>query len=338
MTSKHSELMRNNYSQSQAPVESRLLQQNTATSDAHFFVDATWLKQKIDGQQQDLVVLDVTRGAGDYQLDVTRVAADYEKRHIPTAIHFSTDELGEFKDYFLPADTLRDVFLNKGVTKDTLLVVYSVYARDIMYIASRVAFAAYYLGVDQVKILDGGIQAWQAAGYPFEAGLNMPQPRAAFGINVPARRELLISTPADLLQAKASNPEVVLASVRSWNEFTGQNAGHAWNKGAGEIAGAVYAGDEKLANIAGQMADPAIYLPDWANWGITPEKDIIFYCGTSWRSSTAFFVTKHLGWKNVRMFDGSWFKWYLAHEAEPTTYPIQRGNPQEPAGFQLINK
>lgn len=336
MTTNHSEMMNSNYAQQQPPADSRLLKTNQV-SDNDYFVDETWLKAQIDQQNPELIVLDVTRGAGDYRLDVTRVDTDYEQQHIPGAYHMSTDELGEFKDYFKPPAELRDAFLQKGITRNTLLVVYSAYARDIMYIASRVAFAAYYLGVDRVKILDGGIQAWATAGYAFESGCNVPTPAADFGIEGPARGDLLISTPDDLLRVKTENPAAVLASVRTWNEFIGQNEGHAWNKGVGEIAGSVYAGDEKLGNIEGKMADPSTYLADWEDWGILPDKQVIFYCGTGWRSSTAFFVAKHLGWENIYLYDGSWFKWYLAHEANPGKYPIQRGNPKEPNTFRVID-
>ncbi|MBG9981252.1 sulfurtransferase [Facklamia sp. DSM 111018] len=327
MNDHHKKLMANNYAMQQPSADSRLLSAQQTTDENDFFVSAQWLHHAIEHKVENLIVIDVTRGKGNYRLDQTRTAMDYELGHIPTAIHLNTDELGEFKDYFKRPEAMRDVFLSKGITCDSLLVFYSIYARDIMYIASRMAFAAYYLGVDQVKILDGGIQAWQRAGFLLEEGSRNVQPVKEFGCSVPKRPEIYVQTPDDLLAYRQKYPDHVLASVRTWKEFIGDNEGHAWNKGAGEIAGAVYMGDELLVNIDGELANPSNYLDRWKEWGIVPGKRILLYCGTSWRSSTAFFILKHLGWEKISMFDGSWYKWYLAHEENPKKYPIQRGNP-----------
>lgn len=337
MTMQHDKLMANNYHQAQAPASSRFIT-GSKIDQPKYFVDVSWLKQQINDRNSDLIIIDVTRGVGNYPLDVTRVADDYAKAHIPGAIHLNTDELGEFKDYFVSPEEMRDVFLSKGITKDSLVVFYSVYARDIMYIASRMAFAAYYLGVDNVKILDGGMQAWERAGYDFEAGINEPVPAESFGAEVPVRPELLVSTPDDILDAQRANPDLKLVSVRTWNEFTGLNEGHAWNKGSGDIAGAVHAGDELLANVNGELADPAVYRSSWDEWDITPDEDLVLYCGTSWRSSTMFFLMKELGFQHLRLYDGSWYKWYLAHEENPRKYPIQQGDPRKPDEYRIISE
>lgn len=335
MSKQHEELMSENYAFKEPPADSRLIDPKQAKN-SDIFVSAQWLKEKIDEQADRFVLLDVTRGQGDYKLDVTRVDKDYEKSHIPTAIHFSTDELGEFKDYLKDVDQLKEAFLSKGINKDSSVVLYSAYARDIMYIASRVAFAAYYLGVDDIKILDGGMQAWERAGYALENGHNTPEAVKPSGAELALRPHIYIKTPADLIEELDRHPDTVLASVRSWNEFLGKNQGHEWNKGVGEIAGAVYAGDDYLTNVNGEMANPEEYLDQWASWGITADADIILYCGTSWRSSTAFFLMKHLGWENVKMFDGSWFKYNQAHQENPEKFPIQRGNPKDADDFEII--
>lgn len=333
----HKELMAENYHMEELPEDSRLLT-STVAQEEDYFISAEWLKETLDKDPSDIVLLDVTRGPGDYRLDVTRVDEDYEKGHIPTAVHFSTDEFGEFKDYLKKPEELKKVFLSKGVTKDTRLVLYSVYARDIMYIASRVAFTVYYLGVEDIKILDGGLQAWEREGYPLETGTNTPQAAGEFGAEVPGRPEIYLQDPRDLKDYLEEHPDSLLVSVRSWNEYLGRNAGHSWNKGQGEIAGALYMGDDLLTNQAGYMSDPEEYLDAWEEWGITPDKEIILYCGTSWRASTAFFLLKQLGWPQVKIYDGSWYKWYLAHEENPAQFPIQRGNPQEKDDLEIIKE
>ncbi|MDO4679775.1 MAG: rhodanese-like domain-containing protein [Aerococcus sp.] len=336
MVDSHQHLRNENYTTSQAPATSRLVMGERQIH-PQFFADAQWLHQRLLSHHPPLVI-DVTRGKGNYPLDTNRTAEDFAKAHIPGAIHLNTDELGEFKDYFVDVETMKQIFLSKGVTADTQVVFYSIYARNILYIASRMAFAAYYLGVQDVKILDGGFQAWQRAGYPIETGTTSPDIVTTFNAHVPRYPDLLIRTPEDVLTAKAKDPTLKLVSVRSWNEFIGKNEGHQWNKDAGEIAGAIYAGDEKLANELGEIAAPNVYQGDWEDWGIQPTDHLLLYCGTSWRSATLFFLMKELGYQHLQLFDGSWHKWYLAHEKDPQRFPIQRGDPRDKESYEVIDE
>lgn len=325
----HQKIMSDNYRLAQAGPDSRLLDPSQPSQSGDFFITVQELHQLMKDQTPNLVIIDVTRGQGNYKLDQVRTAQDFAKGHIPGAIHLNTDELGEFKDYFIEPEAMKKVFLSKGIHHQSHVVFYSLYARDILYIASRMAYAAYYLGVDRVQILDGGLQAWERAGYPLETGADQPKAVTDFGVPVPHRPEIYIRTPKDLVDYRKTHPDSILASVRTWKEFIGANEGHAWNKGVGEIQGAVYMGDELLANELGELAHPSIYLDSLKEWGITPDKEVILYCGTSWRSSTAFFVLKQLGWDQVVMFDGSWYKYYLAHEEDPEAFPIQQGDPRK---------
>lgn len=104
--------------------------------------------------------------------------------------------------------------------------------------------------------------------------------------------------------------------------------GHDWNKGVGEIYGAKFTDYESMIDDDDYLVHPSDYLHLWKEQGISGDKTVIFYCGTAWRASLAFFIAKDLGWQKVKLFDGSWLKWYQAHLNNPEKYPIQIGNPQ----------
>ena len=53
----------------------------------------------------------------------------------------------------------------------------------------------------------------------------------------------------------------------------------------------------------------------WNKLGITRDKKLIFYCGTGWRSSVAFFYAYLLGWKEFSNFDGSWYEWSMGSQS-----------------------
>jgi thiosulfate/3-mercaptopyruvate sulfurtransferase len=42
---------------------------------------------------------------------------------------------------------------------------------------------------------------------------------------------------------------------------------------------------------------------------VTPDKDIITYCQSGVRASHTFFLLHQLGFKQIRMYDGSWLEW-----------------------------
>lgn len=49
----------------------------------------------------------------------------------------------------------------------------------------------------------------------------------------------------------------------------------------------------------------------WRAVGIMPAHRVVFYCGTGWRASEAFFAAWVMGWQNISVFDGGWLEWSL---------------------------
>lgn len=296
------------------------------------FVSPQWVMECIQNKEE-IVILDAPYGKKEYILDHDPGKREYEKKHIPGAVQIDKSEIsGEDSDLNLyNAEYVKDVFINKGVDQDTKLIVYS----DGIILAARIAFAAYWLGVKEVYILNGGLYAWEKEGYETESGINQPLLKTDFGSDVPARPEILISNPDDLIEAKEKNPSLVLASIRSWEEFIGGKSGYPYIEGEGSIPGSVYAkastdrtNTELLLDDRGNFGNIDEILSEWKDWGIDSAQEVVFYCGAGWRAATAFFVVKELGWKNIKVFDGGWYQWNKYHNNNPDGYPIQIGNPK----------
>ena len=62
----------------------------------------------------------------------------------------------------------------------------------------------------------------------------------------------------------------------------------------------------------------------WRESGITPDKDVAFYCGTGWRASEAFFNAHLMGWERIAVFDGGWYEW-----SNDPNNPVKTGVPAE---------
>ena len=85
----------------------------------------------------------------------------------------------------LSAEEVRDFLLGHGITADTKVVLYG---PDVCGVA-RQAYGYLWCGVKDVKILNGGLAAWTAAGFEVETEANALEAAADFGVEVPAHPE-----------------------------------------------------------------------------------------------------------------------------------------------------
>ena len=105
-------------------------------------------------------------------------------------------------------------------------------------------------------------------------------------------------------------------SVRSSPENRGETSGYNYIEELGDIPGAVWTNCgsdayhmQHYRNIDNTMRDFNEVTSVWREAGITPDKNVAFYCGTGWRASETFFYAYLMDWPNVSIYDGGWFEW-----------------------------
>lgn len=238
----------------------------------------------------------------------------YSQSHIPGAGYLNTNLLETEPLWNAVAnDALRAALLEQGIDADTPLILYG---RDTLA-AARVAHILLYAGVKDVRLLDGGWNAWSSAGYLSAAGLPaQEQPLDDFGSLFPGQPELMVSLQQARRRLKASGERLV--SIRSWQEFTGKTSGYSYIAAMGEIPGAAWGHAGSDANHMQDFRNPDHTMRSaneiaaiWREVGIMPTQRIVFYCGTGWRASEAFFAAWVMGWQNIGVFDGGWLEWSL---------------------------
>ncbi len=250
----------------------------------------------------------------------------YGVGHIPGARYLDTRQFERLPFWnVLPLAELLPLLRQAGIGPDSSVILY---ARN-MLAAARVAHILLTVGVQDVRLLDGGLAAWCDAGHalcrasepdrvaPVDATTHVEmlapaQPPARFA----ARPDYLIGT----AQARAllQGPAAALVSIRSRAEFMGETSGYRYIAARGEIAGALWGhagadGDvNSMCNFQeddGRMKPAAEIASLWAGAGIQPQMQIAFYCGTGWRASLAFFYAWLMGWPRISVYDGGWFEW-----------------------------
>ncbi len=226
----------------------------------------------------------------------------------------------------LPAAELGTAIAALGITRDTCVIVYGA-GRIVPMTAARVAWALMYAGVREVRILDGGFTAWVAGGNPVADDLSPPLPSAGFGAAVPARPDYLATADDVAAVVEGKNPRGLLVDVRSREEYDGTNTNtYPFFSKAGHIPGAVWMGDwTGLVNGAEDTFAPLPALKErWTALGIEPGREIIFYCGTGWRSAIAFWLARLMGYPAVKNYDGGFFDWSW-NAARPVSTLLRRG-------------
>ena len=264
---------------------------------------------------------------------------DYEDGHIPGAVFVDTLMLEAPETWNRRSpEELNRAMTDLGIRHDTTVIVYG---RDTTadpedpfpgryagrLAAMRTAQIMLYAGVEDVRILNGGLGAWEAAGYEITKEETTLHPVADFGVDIPAHPEFIVDTP----EAKRliSSDNGALVSVRSRNEWIGDVSGYNYIGKTGRIPGAIF-GDcgsdayhmENYRNPDHTMRSHHEVEAIWAKSGIVPSKHVAFYCGTGWRGSEAFFHAYMMAWPRISVYDGGWFEW----SADPSN-PIDVGEP-----------
>ncbi|MBQ6775995.1 MAG: hypothetical protein IJP53_05995 [Synergistaceae bacterium] len=289
----------------------------------YLYVYPEWLKALMDGGKPDTYD---GRPFKVFEASWGEEKVSYAGGHIPGSIHINTDDFEEGPIWNrLSDERLKAAMEAHGITKDTLVVLYSNTAN---MAAARIAWILMYCGVEDVRLLDGGFNAWKSAGLPVSTESTPKEPVKDFGVAVPACKSLIIDT--DEAKAVIADPNGRLVSIRAWAEQIGETSGYAWLERKGRISGDVWghSGPDSqtlpdFENIDGTMRNYIEITRLWDEWGIHPENDVATFCGTGWRAAEVNFHFYVLGWPHISLYDGGWCEW-SNDPANPVQYGDQK--------------
>ncbi len=235
----------------------------------------------------------------------------YLKGHVPTSVHINTDTIEPPPEWMLANDKDLEKFaLDYGFTKDDSVIVTG---PDPMA-SYRVAVVLRYIGINDVRVLNGGNDAWVSAGYELETKSNKKTPGTDFGASIPVNPDLIDTIPE--LKEHLKNPEYTLVDDRTKEEFEGKISGYSYHDKKGRIPGAVYGYSgtsattlEDYRNIDNTMRNADEIKALWDKSKIDTSKHLIFMCGSGWRAAEVMTFANVMGVEKYSLYSDGWIGW-----------------------------
>jgi thiosulfate/3-mercaptopyruvate sulfurtransferase len=276
-------------------------------------IQAEELKALMDQKDPQIRIIDV------------RHKAKYYLGHIPGAVQVWRPEMEDKKSPLpgMPAQAaqMEKLLSRLGITNRDTLILYS----D-QFDHTRLWWLLAYYGfpLNLMKLLDGGLEAWKAKGYPTQ--LTSPQvARSSFKLPASAQRKSLAAT-LDEVKGAVSEQSKVILDDRSQRQYLGEER----EEGAarpGRIPGSVWV-EWKETRVAegpfkGFFKNAEEIKKIYAARGITPDKDIYLYSNLG-QPSTHSLVSLYLAGyplEKLHLYAGSWTEWSRSKESIKTGPP-----------------
>ena len=230
----------------------------------------------------------------------------YAEGHVPRAVFLHCDRdlsgamTGSNGRHPLPAPERLAARLGAiGIDATTQVVVYD----DAQgMIAGRLWWLLRWLGHARVAVLDGGLQAWQAANQPLTPELPS-LPTANFVVRL---NDAMVD--ADYVRAFLQTSRMHLVDARSPDRFRGEN--ETIDPVGGHIPGAVNRFFRDNLQADGRFKPAAELRAEWLAVlaGAAPEA-VVHQCGSGVSACHNMLAMEIAGLPGSRLYAGSWSEW-----------------------------
>ncbi len=222
---------------------------------------------------------------------------EYAEGHIPGAVNvdlFYYHWLDTTKDGIKAFEKqMRTLFSFMGIASQTIAVFYD----DVAGMsASRGVWLLEYFSHDNAFMLNGGFRKWKSLGFPIETKTNGTKPAKFSG---KTNKDILVG----FEHIKKNLGKAKLVDARTKEEFEGKVIRAARK---GRIPNAVSIDWALNINEDGTMKSPEELEKLYK---FSKNDEIITYCQGGYRAANSFVALKMLGFKNVKVYLGSWGEW-----------------------------
>ncbi len=226
---------------------------------------------------------------------------NYDVTHITGSIHLDQKSLmksGEPDGILKSPAELAKIFGGKGISEKNLIILYDDGKNKY---AGRVYWVLKYLGAANVKILTKDLAQWRKVRVAITKA-----PTTLKAVTFTPKVDNTIFADYDYVKSNLDNAGVVLLDVRAANEFNGTSTDPV---SKGHIKGAKNMEWNSVTKDNGDLKSNEELTKLFESLGITKNKTVVLYCGTSVRAGIVYVALKNLGYQNVKVYDGAYNEW-----------------------------
>lgn len=278
-----------------------------STEEPGLLVSAQWVHARLAANDPTLVLLHIGR------------PETFAKGHLPGAFEITRMDFSDPNSHTpenlileLPdPEVFQEALRRRGVSHDSRIVVY--FSDEWVTATTRLIFTLDWAGLGaQTSLLDGGLHAWQAAGYALSAG----ESKVAAG-NVEVRpRDLVVD--ADWVQEHQNDEAYQLIDARAASYFDGvseDNGAFGHIEGAGSLPWISLIDEETLKFHPREKLQELL-----AAAGVELGDIVVGYCHIGLYTTVDLLVARLLG-HQVLLYDGAFQDWGGRRELPTVTGP-----------------
>lgn len=269
-------------------------------SSTPLLVSTTWLAQHLESP--NLRIVDVRW----YLTEPGRGYAEYRDGHIPGAVYLDIDTdlsaprgQGPGRHPLPSAEAFAAMAARSGIDATTHVIAYDSVGGGY---AARVWWLLRYFSHAHVSLLDGGWQAWQAAGLAEEQSTPTIAPRSFIAQPQP---DMVVD--AACVEQLRHQPGILLLDARAPERYQGLI--EPVDARAGHIPGARSAPFASNLNQAGQMLTPGQLREHFDALGADQATQLVSYCGSGVTAAHNVFALELAGYPAAVLYEGSWSDW-----------------------------
>ncbi|MFC6199888.1 sulfurtransferase [Ponticaulis profundi] len=265
-------------------------------------VSADWLKSHLESP--DIRVIDASWIPPWSEASAPGAAKRlYSQAHIPGAVYFDIDDIADEDSslpHMLPSPEKFSSRVRKlGLGDGHRLVVYD---RSGFMASARVWWMFRVMGHSDIKVLDGGWQAWEASGGPVD---DMPP--------IPGERHFTVRFQNQLLknftqvQQASSDEQTTILDARPEGRFSGKDPEPREGLSSGHIPGSFSTPATTLVDSSGCLKSKQ-ELEDILGSHLSAPH-LVTSCGSGVSAALILLALHRLGRDDAALYDGSWTDW-----------------------------
>ena len=236
-----------------------------------------------------------------------KASMEFNISHLPNSIFFDIEKLSDNESqnpHMLPQISNFNSFISKhNIRKNDFIVFYD---QNGYFSSSRVWFTFKYFKFKNLRILDGGLSNWIKMKYPITS---KTKKRKYLNTKMKFCPKSVISK-SQIEYKLSNNEDTVIIDARPRKRFLGITPEPRKNLRRGNINGSINVPFDEISQKNGKLRsinELDKLFSFLKKKGINQE--IICSCGSGITACNLIFALNILGYRNLKLYDGSWAEW-----------------------------